>query len=241
MIKLNFTLILLLCIVMSFTCSCKKDSVKPETGKEQKTSANSPKDSIVPKKDNAVTGKEVQLTPAEQKKLNIFFSNFSEVYLEPFARGSITDDELIKFGVLHNHINNLKLFQKAGNGNLKLKEEAVSKTIGKYFGITFTGHKATTDIKYNGGYYFIPESDGEAYTFSQAEKVTDIGGDRYTAYINVYTASSGWTGNANANPKSWGTDSNEKPELTGKFKATFSKTNGPNGESVYNLIDYIKQ
>ena len=86
----------------------------------------------------------------------------------------------------------------------------------------------------------MPNADGEAYTFSQVERLTDIGGDKYIAYINVYTASSGWTGNQHGSPKSWGSGE-DKPELSGKYKATFKKTNGSNGENVNTLIDYIKQ
>jgi hypothetical protein len=239
--KLNLLSILLLCFVMLFAFSCKKDSDKSENKQEQKTSTNSTKDSITPKKDNTVAEKEVKLTDEEQKKLNIFFSNFSEVSLNPFTAGNITDDELIKFGVWHNQKNNRKLFEKAGQDEIKLKEDAVSKSIQKYFGKNFTAHKATPDFKYKSGYYFTPDGDGEAFTFSQVEKVSDIGGDRYIAYVNVYTASSGWTGDVHANPKSWNANSDDKPELTEKFKATFSKTNGANGESIYTLIDYIKQ
>lgn len=219
---------------MMFVYSCNKESDK----QEQKTSAA--KDTVQIKKENTAAGKEVTLSAAEQKKLNIFFSNFSEAYLAPFTAGNISDDELIKFGVLHNFINNRKDFQKSGD-YLMVTFDAVSKAIEKYFGKPFKAHKPTKDFKYKGGYYFIQDADGEAFTFSQVASMSDAGGDKYTALVNVYTASSGWTGDANGNPKTWGADGEEKPELTGKFKATFSKTKGENGEEVFKLIDYIKQ
>lgn len=239
--KLFSKSILLICFLLLFVSSCKKESAKTETIQEQKTSTNSAKDTIPPKKDNAITEKEVKLSGIEQKKLNIYFSNFSEAYLEPFTNGNISDDEMIKFGILHNHKNNFKLFEKAGENKLKIKDALVSKSIEKYFGKIFTTHKSIQDYKYKDGYYFIPDADGEAYTFSQVEKLSDIGNDKYIAYINIYTASSGWTGDNNANPEKWKKDANEMPELTSKFKATFSKTNSQNGEEVYKLIDYIRQ
>jgi len=239
----NFSLpyALLMSFIMLIAGSCNKESGKPESNQDNKTTTTSNKDSIETKKENTAAGKIVTLSADEQKKLNTFFSNFSEAYLEPFTSGNITDDELIKFGILHNYNNNFRLFEKAGENELKIKDALISKSIEKYFGKTFSAHKSTKDYKYKNGYYFIPNADGEAYTFSQVTSLSDIGGDRYIAYINVYTASSGWTGNEHDNPKNWGADGGEKPELTSKLKATFTKTNGSNGESIYKLIDYIKQ
>jgi hypothetical protein len=230
--------VLLLSIVMLFVYSCNKESDKQEQKQEQKTITT--KDTVQTKEENTAAGKDVTLSATEQKKLNVFFSNFSEAYLEPFTAGNITDEELIKFGVLHNFKNNYKLFEKSGD-YLMIKSDAVSKSIEKYFGKTFTAHKPTKEYKYKGGYYFIPNADGEAFTFSQVASMSDAGGDKYIALINVYTASSGWTGDEHASPKTWGADGEEAPELTGKFKATFSKTKGENGEDVFKLIDYIKQ
>jgi len=236
--RFSFTAVLLLSSLMLFVYSCNKESDKQETKQEQKTSASN--DTVQTKKENTAGGKEVTLSAAEMKKLNVFFSNFSEAYLAPFTAGNISDEELIKFGVLHNFINNRKQFQKSGE-YVMVTFDAVSKSIEKYFGKTFKNHKPTDDFKYKGGYYFIQDADGEAFTFSQVGSVSDIGGDKYVAMVNVYSASSGWTGDVNGSPKTWVSDGDEAPELTRKFKATFSKKNGEKGEEVYNLIEYVKQ
>ncbi len=238
-ISLQFAL--LMSLVMLITCSCNKDASKPESNQDKKTTTTSNIDSVDTQKEKIAGGKIVTLSPDEQKKLNTFFSNFSEAYLEPFSSGNITDDELIKFGILHNYHNNFKLFEKAGENELKIKDAFVTKSIEKYFDKTFSAHKSTKDYKYKKGYYFIPNADGEAYTFSQVTSVSDLGSNRYVASVNVYTAISGWTGNQHDNPKNWGADGEEKPELYSKFKAIFSKANGTNGESIYKLINYIKQ
>ncbi|MGV8019186.1 MAG: hypothetical protein AB2L26_13535 [Ignavibacteria bacterium] len=230
------SLAVLICIASLVLFSCKSESEKPAGEKKENVTTNTP-----PKENTATlnneTPKEVKLTTEEQKKLNIFFSNFSEVGLKPFSSGSAADEELINFGVLHNYKNNLSKFEKVDNLNSKIKEEHVSASIKKYFGINFSGHKSTGDFKYKNGYYYVSIADGEAFTFSQVEKLNDMGGDKYSAYVNVYTAGSGWTGDVHASPKKWG-GGGEEPVLTGSFKATISKTSGPKGESVYTLIDY---
>lgn len=41
----------------------------------------------------------------EQEKMNIFLSNFTEVYLEDFT-DKVHNEQLIGFGVLHSYFNN---------------------------------------------------------------------------------------------------------------------------------------
>ncbi|MFA5405080.1 MAG: hypothetical protein WC358_09115 [Ignavibacteria bacterium] len=234
-------LFVLLSLLFSVLYSCKSESGKTNsTQKENVPPESTPKESTSSKENNSAS-KEVKLIPEEQKKLNVFFSNFSEVNLKPFTIASITDEDLINFGVLHNYKNNFKLFEKVDNSNVKIKEDNISASIQKYFDRKINSHKSTSDYKYKNGYYFVPLADGEAFTFSQVEKMNDIGNDKYIAYINVYTASSGWTGNVHAAPKEWTSDENDKPELSEKFKATIKKSSGTKGEDVYTLIDYIKQ
>ncbi len=233
----SFAVLISLISFVFFSCKSETEKTVGEK-KENITTNNAPKENTSSK--DKVDTKEVKLTSEEQKKMNIFFSNFSEVGLMPFESGKIADEELINFGVLHNYKNNLSKFEKVDNLNSKIKEEHISASIKKYFGRNFSGHKSTGEFKYKNGYYFIPQADGEAFTFSQVDKMNDIGGDKFTAYVNVYSAGSGWSGDVHASPKKWGTGEGN-PELTGKFKATVLKTNGPNGESVYTLIDYIKQ
>ena len=50
--------------------------------------------------------REIKLNQVEWKKMNTFFSNFSEVFLKPFKKGQITNKELIRFGIFHNIFNN---------------------------------------------------------------------------------------------------------------------------------------
>jgi hypothetical protein len=187
-------------------------------------------------KSNAQTPMAVTLSLTEQKKLNTFFSNFAEASLESFTQSEgIKDEALISFALTHNYINCHNKFEPQGDYDVKIKKSYLEETVIKYFGKTISNHKSVEGATYNNGYYTIPQSDGEAYTFAQVEKFNDIGDSKFTADVNVYTAFSGWAGDPHAKPASWGKDE-DVPTLSYKVKAIVSKnTNGK-----YILIEYIK-
>jgi len=234
--RLYFPVLAVLTLMMFAAFACKSNSEKQENTRKssnESLTTNTSKENATQKESS---GTDVKLSAAEQKKLNVFFSNFSEVGMAPFARGKVSDETLINFGVLHLYKNSNSLFEKTDAANAKIKEDKVSGAAQKYFGLNITSHKSTDRFKYKNGYYFIPLADGEAYTFSQVERITDIGGDLYTAYVNVYNAGSGWTGDVNGSRKDWEKDGGEIPELTGKYKAVFEKKN-----DVNILLEYLKQ
>lgn len=182
--------------------------------------------------------REIRLTPEEWKKLNVFFSNFSEVSLEPFEQNKITNKELIKFGVRHNLLNNYRLFQR-NKSYLKINRKYVQDSIEKYFGIKNIIHESAGDLIYKDGYYLVPEQDGEVYIFTQVYKFVDIGNSFYVAYLNIYCAGSGFTGDPHGNIKTWNeVRDGDIPELLGKMKATIQKVTS-NNNSRYILIDYM--
>jgi len=236
--KIFFPAVFVMTLLMFAAFACKSNTDKQETKDNQKPSIETQKTNT--SSENAsqkeTSGTIVKLSAGEQKKLNVFFSNFSEVGMEPFTKDKVTDEALINFGVLHVNKNNKSMLEKADAMNSKIKEDKVSESVQKYFGVIITSHKSTKQFKYKNGYYFIPQADGEAYTFSQVERLTDIGGDLYTAYVNVYTAGSGWTGDSNGSKKDWEKDGSEMPVLTGKYKAVFGKKNTGNV-----LVEYVKQ
>ena len=125
--KSIISLFVLISLTVFFLFSCGKSDKSDLTQKENTiTTITAPaKDSTI-KKDESKTSKEVSLSTEEQKKINIFFSNFSEAGLEPFKSDQITDEMLINFGVIHSYINNRKSFEKADNSKLKLKDEIVN-------------------------------------------------------------------------------------------------------------------
>jgi hypothetical protein len=188
-----------------------------------------------------IAGKEVKLAPADKKALNTFFSNFSEAFVKPFTKAGLADADLIQFGVTHNYTNNKKLFVKAGQENLiKIRTGYIDDAAGKYFGVSVKKHQPVEGIAYKDGWYFIPEASGEAFVFSQVVNLYDIGNNMYEGSVNVYTASSGWTGNVHGSQKDWKKGpENDAPELSEVMKATIRKI-AENGRSRYILVEYSK-
>jgi hypothetical protein len=187
--------------------------------------------------------KEVKITPAEKKQLNTFFSNFSEVFLEPFAKDGISDTKLIEFSVIHNYRNNEKLFVKGGKEyQVKIKAGYVDDTVNKYFGKRIKKHQSVDDsgIEYRDGWYYTTDASGEEFDFSQIASLSDNGNNMYTANVNVYSASSGWTGNVHGTEKEWKKASpDDVPQISGVMKATLQKVT-EKGKSRYILVDYVK-
>lgn len=178
----------------------------------------------------------VNLNIEDKKALNIFFSNFSETDLKSFTQDKgAGDEEMIRFGVLHNYINKFSKFEKLDEYNVKIKKEFVDETSKKYFGKTILNHKAIEGIKFSKGFYSIPLADGEAYTFSQIDQLFDIGEQKYKAEVTVYTASSGWTGDSHADPATYGKEV-DGPKAAYKVKAVILK----NDKGEYTLLEYVR-
>jgi hypothetical protein len=178
---------------------------------------------------------------AEQKKLNTFFSNFSEVFVEAFSQDSLGDQTLITFGVAHNYRNRSKLFERTADGaKAKIKAIYVDQATQKYFDRKIEKHQSVGDYEYKGGYYYLTEASGEMLQFSQVERVVSLGNKRYAVDVNVYSSSSGWTGNVHATPASWKKSGDEAPQLSQRMKATIAITTGADGKTSYALLEYRK-
>ena len=188
-------------------------------------------------------GKEVKLTPKEKKELNTFFSNFSEVFVEPFAKDKISDIKLIEFSIYHNYRNNEKRFTKGGKEyQVKIKASYIDETVMKFFGKKTTQHQSIADsgIEYKDGWYYTTDATGEEFDFSQIVSLVDNGSNMFTATVNVYSAGSGWVGDTHANENVWGKASpDDVPQITDKMKATLQKVT-EKGKSRYILIDYTR-
>ena len=122
----------------------------------------------------------------EREKLNTFFSNFSEQYMEPFDKETLSDSKMIDFAVSHNYKNNYKRFESSGENTVKIKKEFIEESAEKYFGRKITSHQSTEESPYKNGYYYISEADGEATRISEIEELFDAGDNYYFAIVAVY-------------------------------------------------------
>lgn len=180
--------------------------------------------------------KEVKLDKTLKTKLDTFFSNFSEAYVKPFEEGEIKDEALIDFAIQHIIINNWNtknnmVEQRANDpNNGYIKRSNIDLTTYRYFGKKVKAHKED--------YYTFPFASGEAYTFSQIDKLQDIGGGFYTADISIYMASSGFTGDSHASLDNWKkNDPSDVPVLQKKMTSKIKKVL-EDGSERYILISY---
>lgn len=209
-------------------------------------------------------GKEISLDNAAMKKMNVFFNNFAEAAVPTFEKDKLSNEELIKFGIKHNFINNGKLIEKCSveGYDRKIAAKYVEQSVNKYFGkgIVNTTCKAyqmdenTANFQYKDGYYLIPQNrgyqidpalfgGGESIEFSQVSKILDNGDNYFTAYLNVYKTFDDY-GIAGEefyeSPQTWNSkyanDKDRIPTLEKKLKATIKKES----DGRYILIDYLE-
>jgi hypothetical protein len=182
-----------------------------------------------------------KLTTAEKNNLNRFFTDFTEINTESFAKDALNDRIKITFAVYHNYRNNFKTFEQINNGaDACIGEDLVARTANQYFGSKILKNQSTSDIYYENKKYKIQNSDGESFRFAQTESLIDQGNDIYTATILVFSAGSGWTGDINAAPETWkiGNDKDEIPQSDVKMKAVVKKIT-ENGESHFVLLEFL--
>lgn len=173
----------------------------------------------------ALAQSEMKLDAAQKKKLNTFFSNFSEVDLKSFKQNSLSDVALLEFGLAHNFINREKSLKKSKDGNsVIITSEQVDAATIKYFGKTVTQHQGKT--------YTRPMASGEAYTFSQINSLGELGGNTFLAKGVIFTTGSGGTPNPHGTPQEW-KKKGEEVEQAGSFTAKIKA----DGER-YILIEY---
>ncbi|MFZ6017840.1 MAG: TolB family protein [Nitrospirota bacterium] len=175
-----------------------------------------------------------------RKKLNTFFSNFSEAPVKPFTRDKIENKELISFGVSHNWWNRFDRFKCVGS-ECRLKASYVEEAVEKYFGRRLKKHGSVPPhIKYKNGYYYVPGAAGEAPDFSQIVELVDIGNNFFVATVDVYARSCDWEGDPHGTPEQWRReDPYEVPERVARMTATIRKIRSDKGER-YILLEYLR-
>ncbi|SDZ15438.1 zinc-ribbon domain-containing protein [Tindallia californiensis] len=132
----------------------------------------------------------LSLSYDEHRALNVFFSNFAEVFLLPFEAGEIRDSELLRFGFFHNYVNNTSRMNYR-EFEAYLREDHLFESIDKYFGIDMTERnpdRGQIPMEYRDGYYFFPAADGETPPFAQLVEIYDLHDGTYQAIFDIYEA-----------------------------------------------------
>lgn len=203
----------------------EEDNTKNTKSKEEKKED---------KQDVAIMQQDVSMDAILKKKLDTFFSNFSEANVKPFKDGNIANKDLIDFGIVHNYINNKGLIKKMGNQKGRLSAKYVDYSVRKYFDKIVQPHESpNNECSYKDGIYIFPITDKNNYSFSQITRLIDNKDGTYTAFINIYLAPITFK-NVHSDVKV-----NPNVKLKGQMKAIIKKVN--NGEKErYILKEYSK-
>ena len=123
------------------------------------------------------------------KLMSTFLSNFTEVGLMFFNTKEIASgthpEKLIRFGIMHNYINNFKSrIKQCGAkgcewGSLTIEGKFVTESIKKYFDVDYTKLASVTEsdppYHYDGKLYHFEGADGEAVYYARVDKALPSG------------------------------------------------------------------
>ena len=164
---------------------------------------------------------------ATLKRMSTFVSNFTEQGFFDFDLEKSTGDDalhfggdpsspdLIRFGIMHNYINNFKsrvrncAKKNCPDGALVIEAKYVAESVKKYFDIDLK-HRSVVDsdppYRYDGKLYHFDGADGETVYYAEVKKATTengvvrMTGDIYNAEDKTDRP---WTFEALAKPCKW--------------------------------------
>ena len=179
-----------------------------------------------------------ELDGEERDLLDTFFSNFAEAHVGSFVMNNeIPMDTFVDFGVRHNIINRKYDLVNVNAGYWGVKKEAVEDAVYKYFGRRIDA-ASSRQFKLTNSFYLVPKASGEAFTFAQIAEWNNLGNGVWTGVANIYTASSGFTGNVHGTPEQWKQDMpQDVPTLTGRYMFTVTRSPSDPGSQV--LVDWL--
>ena len=169
-----------------------------------------------------------EMDVSERNALDVFFSNFSEAFIKPFTYNGVSNNELIKFGVMHIRLNRRDLLINYDNTYWSVPAEEVDNAAYKYFGKHILV-QSSHEYPLVGNEYLLIKASGEGVRFMQIKSLTDNGDGSYTALLNEYVGDSD---DMHAEQK--------EPNVSflGGWKAVIVKAKDKPGR--YNLKEYLK-
>ena len=179
-----------------------------------------------------------ELSKAERERLDTFFSNFAEAHIDSFVvNNELPLDTFVAFGVRHNLINRKYDLVNVNEGYWGVKKEAVENAVYKYFGRRINA-VSSRQFKMTNNLFVVPKASGEALTFAQVAEWNNMGNGVWTGVANIYTASSGFTGDVHGTPEQWSKEAPEDvPALTGRYMFTVTRSPSDPGREV--LVDWL--
>ena len=163
----------------------------------------------------------INMTPAQQKEIDTFFTSFSSAGMSPFKKGTLTNDDILTFAINYNVKYN-KDMKNISDKVWGIPPQKLTNVAQKFFGMPVTIHdinncKLETKL-YSEPLYIVPKATSLTSVFSKVDFLMDNGDETYLANVVIYMGSSqGYAATAGS-----------------RFRALITKT--PTG---YNLKEYI--
>lgn len=186
----------------------------------------------------AMAGSRAEMSSGMRDQLDTFFSNFAEARVGSFVvNNEIPMDTFVNFGVQHNLINRKYDLVNVNEGYWGVKKEAVENAVYKYFGRRINA-VSSRQYKLTNNLYLVPKASGEGLVFAQVAEWHENGTDIFTGVANIYSASSGFTGNVHGTAEQWRREAPEDvPALIGRYM--FTVTRSPADADRYVLVDWL--
>ena len=187
----------------------------------------------------AVAASREELSAAQREKLDTFFSNFAEARVGSFVvNNEIPMDTFVDFGVQHNIINRKYDLVNVNEGYWGVKKEAVEAAVYKYFGRRIDA-VSSRQYKLTNNLYIVPKASGEGLVFAQIAEWNENGTDVFTGVVNIYSTSSGFTGNVHGTAAEWqNLEPQDRPILINRY--SFTATRSPSDADRYVLVDWLE-
>lgn len=202
-----------------------------ELDNKEKTPNNSEtKESQKPKKMN--------LDSKLQREVNIFLSNFTEVYLDDFFDNNpISNISLVDFAVMHNEINNPKTVRKDGYRGY-INKSYIERSVKKFFGLSLK-HESTEYNLYDGKEYsfYLNNVNLNYLPFAVVFEMTDNLNGTYTVLFEEVYGKSNY--NYELSQSKLREIQNKDSEVyTQNIKKAVIGTHVFEGKTTYKLLEY---
>lgn len=187
----------------------------------------------------AMAGSRAEMNAGIRDQLDTFFSNFAEARVGSFVvNNEIPMDTFVNFGVQHNLINRKYDLVNVNEGYWGVKKEAVEAAVYKYFGRRINA-VSSQQYKLANNLYIVPKGSGEGLVFAQIAEWHENGTDFFTGVVNVYSTSSGFTGNVHGSAAEWNNlEPQDRPILIERY--SFTATRSPSDPDRYVLVDWLE-
>lgn len=209
----------------------KEFTFKNENDKELKID-----DEDETEEDIEIEKKRIELSVKAQREINLFLSNFTEVFFLDF-KGEPSNKMLINFGVRHNDINNFDAIKVEGYHGF-LDKSVVERSIYRFFDLDIK-HQKTETYDFDGTNYIIRLASGAPVHMAVVQEMHDNNDGTYTVYFDEVFSNEFL--DYSLNPKELEEEIKNNPDRTEivAFKKAIVERHNFEQKSIYKLLEYV--